>query len=152
MMRTRILNINEIDITMKPVVYTCYGLGSCIGLFITDRLKGFSGGAHIPLPASLPDGEFLDAPHMIKELLDSFAGLGSNLNMLHAKVTGGANVYSGSCNIGEQNSRAVLQQLTLHKIYIAGTDLGGKLSRTARFNSITRELHISTSDLQKYCI
>jgi chemotaxis protein CheD len=151
-MTTRVLNINEMDITTQPVVYVCYGLGSCIGLFIIDRFKGLCGGAHIPLPVSLHQGEFLDAPNMIKDLLHAFSTLGSDLTRLYAKVTGGAHVYAGSYDIGEQNSRAVLQQLTCNKIFIAGTDVGGKFSRTARFNSVTRELHISTSDLQKYCI
>ena len=151
-MKKRMLNINEVDVTCNPVIYTCYGLGSCIGLFVTDRLKGLSGGAHIPLPRFSDEGEFLDATRLINELLCAFTALGSDLNCLRAKVTGGAQVYDGSINIGEQNARVVLQQLTDKKIFIAATDVGGRVSRTARFNSVTSELEISTSEQKTYCI
>ena len=151
-MRKRMLNINEVDVTNKPVVYTCYGLGSCIGLFVTDRLKGLAGGVHIPLPSTCETSEFLDASRLINELLGSFTLLGSDLNYLRAKVTGGASVYESSFNIGEQNAQAVLQKLMDIKVYIAATDLGGKVSRTARFNSITGELKISTSEQKTYSI
>jgi chemotaxis protein CheD len=151
-MRKRMLNINEVEVTCKPVVYTCYGLGSCIGLFLTDRLKGLSGGAHIPLPSSSGKGEFMDASHIINELLGAFTALGSNLNYLRAKVTGGSQVYESAQNIGEQNAQVVLKQLVDKKIFIAATDVCGKISRTARFYSSTGELYISTSEQKTYCI
>lgn len=151
-MRKRTLNINEVDVTGKPVLYTCHGLGPCIALFITDRLKGVSGGAHIPLPSSLSGSDFLDAASMIDALLCSFAQLGSDLKFLVAKLTGGAQVYASSANIGEHNALVVLQQLANKKIFIAASDVGGSIPRTARFNSITRELEISTPGLKKYCI
>jgi len=151
-MRKRMLNINEVDVTAKPVVYTCYGLGSCIGLFVTDKPKGLSGGAHIPLPASTETDGFLGASRLINELLQAFQQLGSDLSYLRAKITGGAQVYDSLLNIGEKNIRAVLQQLIEKKIFIAATDVGGRVSRTARFNSVTGELCISTSEQKTYCI
>lgn len=151
-MRKRMLNINEVEVTEKPVMFTCHGLGSCVGLFVTDREKGLSGGAHIPMPSSNSSGEFLDATHLINKLLNDFSAMGSNLNYLRAKVTGGAQIYEGSLNIGEQNVQAVIQQLIDKKIFIAATDVGGRVSRTARFNGMTGELQISTSELKTYCI
>lgn len=151
-MKKRMLNINEVEVNGKPVVYTCYGLGSCIGLFITDRLKGLSGGAHIPMPFSLDASEFKDAAYMINRLLFAFSVQGSDLNYLRAKVAGGAQMYESSSGIGQQNIRIVLQMLIDKRIFIAATDVGGKVSRTARFNSITGELQISTSEKKTYCI
>ncbi len=147
------LNINEVEVSEKPVEYICHGLGSCIGLFVTDRLKGLSGGAHIQLPSSPNNsGEHLGASYLINKLLNDFSAQGSDLNYLRAKVTGGARVYNGSLNIGEQNVQVVLQQLIDRRIFIAAKDVGGRISRTARFNSITGELQISTSELKTYCI
>jgi chemotaxis protein CheD len=151
-MMEKTLKINQLDVTNRPVIYTCFGLGSCIGLFVSDRVKGISGGAHIPLASASVSGEFLDATKMINELLKDFSDLGSGLNSLRAKVIGGAQVYSSSTSIGEQNIRTVIQRLTDSKIFIAATDVGGRVSRTARFNSITGEVHISTSEQKVYCI
>lgn len=151
-MKKRMLNINEMDVSKEPVVYTCYGLGSCIGLFITDRTKGLSGGVHIPLPVEMNRSEFLGASRLINELLGSFSLMGSELNCLRAKVTGGAQIYENSVNIGEQTAEMVLKKLIDLKVYIAGTDVGGKVSRTARFNSVTGELKISTSERKTYSI
>jgi chemotaxis protein CheD len=151
-MRKRMLNINEVDVTDKPVVYTCYGLGSCIGLFVTDRVRGLTGGAHIPLPSCSDADEFLGAGRLINELLGLFALGGSDLSGLRAKVTGGAQVYENSFNIGEQNVQVVLQKLIDLKVYLAATDVGGAMARTARFNSVTGELQISTSECKTYLI
>ena len=151
-MINRVLNINDVDATHEPVLYTCYGLGSCIGLFITDRMKGLTGGAHIPLPSDQCTGEFLGAIWLINKLLDSLTLLGSDLSCLRAKITGGASGYKSTYNIGKQNVDTVLQKLIDIKIYIAAKDVGGNVSRTARFNSLTNELVISTSSLKTYSI
>ena len=143
-MISKMLHINEVDVTPHPVMYTCYGLGSCIGLFISDRQYKLSGGAHIPLPKSMGDGSLHDAPMMISRLLQSFINLGSDLSCLRAKITGGARVFETSQDIGTQNADAVFQQLVSNRIFVAACDVGGSISRTARFNSITGELQVST--------
>lgn len=151
-MRNQTLHINGTDVTFEPVIYTCFGLGSCIALFIVDRVTGLAGGAHIALPVSLDDGEFLGAMRLIDTLLTNFHKMGSNLYCLRAKVTGGAKVYDSLIDIGKQNIEAVVQQLTTRKIFLAAADVGGHLARTARFNSLTGELVISTSDRKTYTI
>lgn len=146
------LTINEMDVSDQPVVFTCYGLGSCIGLFVTDRTKGLSGGVHIPLPHNSAQSEWKGAAYLIDELLYTFEAWGSDLNTLRAKVTGGAQVYGSHCSIGTENAEVVLKRLTDRKVYIAATDVGGTCSRTARFHSQSGELEISTSEQTKYSI
>ena len=148
----KVLGINELYSSGSPVEYTCYGLGSCIGLFINDRVKGLSGGAHIALPSTAVESEFIDAEKMIAELLEQLSEHGSDLQTLRAKVTGGAQVLESGLNIGRQNIDAVLRQLTDKRIFIAATDVGGKISRTARFNSESGEVKISTSEQKTYII
>jgi chemotaxis protein CheD len=151
-MKIRMLHINEFDVSDQPLVYTCFGLGSCIGLFIVDRVKKISGGAHIPLPSSLNEGTYLGAPQMIDLLLKSFGEKGSDLTCLSAKLAGGANMYASSLGIGDQNANVVQQLLISKRIFISAMDVGGKVSRTARFNSATGALHIYTSEQKTYCI
>ena len=151
-MRKKVLHINDFEVSERPVVFTCYGLGSCIGLFLTDRRLSLSGGAHIPIPFSIGGGDFLDAAHMINGLLNKFVEMGSDLANIRAKLTGGAQVYASNLSIGEQNQQVVVDLLLRKKVFIAATDVGGSISRTARFNSLTGELEISTSEQKTYSI
>lgn len=147
----KVLHINQLFATDKYAQYVCFGLGSCIGLFIVDRTRGLSGGAHIPLP-SHNGGEFRDAAGMIEELLAQLSSLGSTLEGLRAKFTGGAQLFTTFVDMGALNSETVLNQLIQRKIFIAAKDVGGKISRTARFTSLTGELKISTSEQKQYII
>lgn len=153
-MIVKTLNINEVDVAYNPVVYQCYGLGSCIGLFITDRIKKISGGAHIPLalPSSSSENQFRGVSEMVNELLFSLKNLGSDLNTLRAKLAGGAKVYKSSFNIGEENLNTVVEYLVQKKIFIAASHLGGAVARTVQFNGGTGELRITTPDRKMYYI
>jgi chemotaxis protein CheD len=151
-MRTRVLQINDLHVSGEPTVYTCFGLGSCIGLFIADRISGLTGGVHIPLPESSTMGEFLSAAQLIDMLLADFEQMGSRLGYLRAKMAGGAQVYESLIDLGRQNADAVSTYLVQRKIYLAATDIGGRMARTVRFNSLTEELHISTSEPKTYTI
>lgn len=152
MMEHRMLSINDVSVSDRPVVYICYGLGSCIGLFITDRAKAVSGGAHIALAMSSHVEQYPAASDMIDRLLNGLKERGSDLTCLRAKVTGGAKVYDGSPDIGTCNIEVVLRYLVSRKIFIAATDVGGRHARTARFDCKTGELGITTSGLKMYSI
>ncbi len=151
-MQTKALSINETHVANYPVTYVCHGLGSCIGLFVADRQKRISGGAHIPLPDSSATGHFKGTDSLIACLLNSLKELGSDGNALRAKITGGANLFDSTLNIGEKNIKAIVRRLVEKNIFIASMDVGGCVSRTARFNSITHDLLIVTSEPRSYCI
>jgi chemotaxis protein CheD len=151
-MITKVLYINSVVATREPAYLTCYGLGSCIGLFIVDRTSGFSGGAHIPMPVSSLTGDFLDAGTMVADLISTLCTMGANPQTMRAKMTGGAQVYDSKINIGLANTEKVTQFLIDRKIFIAAKDCGGRLSRTARFNTVTSDLLISTSEKNTYLI
>lgn len=147
MITDKVLTIDAIHVSSLPVRYTCYGLGSCIGLFITDREKSLSAGGHLAFPHS-SNGSFTAAAILIEEMLHNMQQMGSDLSRLRAKLAGGANMFQGTLDIGKQNAHAVMRFLTIHKIYLASSDLGGRSPRTVRFNSQTNELQISTSSTQ----
>jgi chemotaxis receptor (MCP) glutamine deamidase CheD len=75
------------------------------------------------------------------------------LQNLRAKITGGANVVATSCETGLMNIDNVVKELVERKVYIAAMDVGGRQSRTARFNSQTGTLSVripETNELKIY--
>jgi chemotaxis protein CheD len=155
-MRTYVLNIGEVKTDVEPSIFTCFGLGSCIGLFVQDRVVGISGGAHILLPerekANAKDRRCYNVKDALDQLFEQFLRSGSTLDSLRAKFVGGANIITASGNMGERNIRSVIDHLVLHKIFIAALDVGGHSSRTAHFDSSTSELRVRTSDSNQYRI
>ncbi|MDH5597498.1 MAG: chemotaxis protein CheD [Cyclobacteriaceae bacterium] len=147
------LNIGELYATNKSMVLTCYGLGSCVGLFLYDRLNKISGGAHIMLSGQKKDN--LSATHFaqgaIEELLRRMKSLGSDLAMLRAKIIGGAEVMDiKTIHIGKNNIEEVRNSLIRNKIYIAASDVGGTISRTGKFYTDSGNLLVSTSEYKEY--
>lgn len=151
-MRARMLAINDMQVDNLPVVYTCYGLGSCIGLFIMDRARKLSAAAHIASPSSSAASESSAPFELMNALFEGLQRHGSDLSSLRAKLTGGSDVFDIPYHVGAQNVSLVLQWLLRNRVFVAATDLGGKVSRTARFDSTTGQLEISTSDQRKYLI
>lgn len=148
------LNIGEVAATdKKNVTYTCLGLGSCIGLFLHDRTTGITGGAHIMLPdgetSLVEDGKFFTADRAMNELLTRFREMGSSLQTLRAKITGGANVIESGYEVGSKNIASVVEQLVSNKVFIAARDIGGTHSRTARFHSATGTLMVHVTQTRE---
>lgn len=155
-MKTHVLNIGEVKTDIAPSIFTCFGLGSCIGLFVQDRATGISGGAHILLPedvkANAKDGKCYNVKDALERLFAQFIRGGSSMETLRAKFVGGANIITASGNVGEKNIRSVIDHLVSNRIFIAALDVGGSSSRTAHFYSHTSELRVRTSENNQYRI
>jgi chemotaxis protein CheD len=150
------LNIGDVAISTRSAKYTCYGLGSCIGLFIHDRLTGISGGAHILLPESEKGpadfAKYYNVTEAIDEILTRMKFTGNPLNTLRAKITGGANVVSINCHTGQRNIESVTRHLTERKIFLAASDVGGTYCRSAKFESSTGLLTVRIPQINEYKI
>lgn len=144
-MKNKAISINQTDVTHEAVIYTCFAIGSCIVLFLNDRMTGLAGAAHIPL-AYGGKGEWLPAPFMLNDLLSKFKLMGSNLKFLCAKIAGGANLFQSVKSPGSANIQAIHEELEARSIYLAAEDLGGSCPRTVRFNTRTGELVISSGE------
>lgn len=154
--REYVLQMGDIKAAHKSGVIICFGLGSCIGLFLYDRINKIAGGAHIMLPEYDPyaeiQGRSYYAPLAVEELLHHMASLGANLAALRAKLVGGAYIVNNRLmDMGSRNAEATLMALTGHRIFIASTDLGGNASRTARFDVASGNVAI-TSKTNTYFI
>jgi len=147
-MKNKVISINETDVTNEAVIYTCFGIGSCIAVFLNDRMTGLAGGAHIPM-AYDGTGALLSASVMLNQLLTKFKSKGSNLNFLRAKIAGGADLFQSTKGPGPENVQAIHKELVARKIYLAAEDLGGNCPRTVRFNTRTGTLVISSSERTK---
>jgi chemotaxis protein CheD len=155
-MRAYTLNIGDVITSTRPAHYTCYGLGSCIGLFIQDRATGMTAGAHIFLPEneSAPGDrtKFYGAGSAITEILSRFKSMGSNLHMLRAKIAGGANVVGVNVSVGQRNAESVMRHLMMNRIFVAGSDVGGTQSRTTVFETETGALKVHLPGQKEYRI
>ena len=122
------------------VVISALGLGSCIGLVLTDAQAGVAGMAHVMLPASRPGadgspGKFADTA--VPALLDQVLRLGAQRVRLQARIAGGAQMFGGDggvpmLNIGERNAVAVRDALKAVGMRILAADTGGNAGRSMR--------------------
>lgn len=110
-------------------------LGSCIAACLWDRSARVGGLNHFMLPegddASGRYGSFA-MELLINELLRRGAARAS----LEAKVFGGGQVVAGmdSMNIGERNTRFVLDYLRTERIPVLSQDVGGVCARKLCFH------------------
>ncbi|HMW21870.1 MAG TPA: chemoreceptor glutamine deamidase CheD [Burkholderiaceae bacterium] len=102
-------------------------LGSCIAACIWDRVAHVGGMNHFMLPdvgSGMADGGRYGSFAM-ELLINELLKRGANRMTLEAKVFGGAAVISGmsSLNVGERNTRFVLDYLATERIPVVSKDV-----------------------------
>jgi chemotaxis protein CheD len=102
-------------------------LGSCIAACIWDRVAHVGGMNHFMLPdvgAGMADGGRYGSFAM-ELLINELLKRGASRMTLEAKVFGGAAVISGmsSLNVGERNTRFVLDYLATERIPVVSKDV-----------------------------
>ncbi len=139
-------NIITVDIADMKVsndpesVIVTYALGSCIAVIVYDPTSRVGGMIHYMLPMSnaSPDraksNPLMFADTGIPILFKSLYELGCDKKDLVTKITGGGALYDdkGTFNIGKRNYTVLRKMFWKNGIIIAGEDVGGKKSRTAR--------------------
>lgn len=97
-------------------------LGSCIAACLWDRQSGIGGLNHF----MLPDGDGGRYGSFAMELLiNEMIKLGASRSSLEAKVFGGGQVISGmeTMNVGERNTKFVLEYLRTERIPVVSKDV-----------------------------
>jgi chemotaxis protein CheD len=133
------VGIGHIVASADPgIVISALGLGSCIGLVLTDAQAGVAGMAHVMLPvsrpgASGPAGKFADTA--VPALVDQVLRLGAQRPRLQARIAGGAQMFGGgsagtTLNIGERNADAVREALKAAGMRVRAADVGGNAGRS----------------------
>lgn len=106
-----------------PIMTT---LGSCIAACLWDRQVGVGGMNHFLLPDGEGDsGSGRYGAFAMELLINRMMKQGAARSRLEAKVFGGANVINGmsSLNIGERNTRFVLDYLKTERIAVISKDV-----------------------------
>lgn len=130
-----------------------YGLGSCVGIALYDRMSKVGGLAHIMLPDSTQarsvenPAKFADTGIML--MLADMIKLGASKANLVAKIAGGAQMFSFDkasdvMKIGERNAVSVREILKKNNIRLIADDTGGNYGRTVELNMATGMFRIKT--------
>jgi chemotaxis protein CheD len=104
-----------------PIMTT---LGSCIASCLWDRVAHVGGMNHFMLPDGAGDNGRYGAFAM-EQLINELLKLGATRSSLEAKVFGGGQVLAGmdSLNVGERNTRFVLDYLRTERIPVVSKDV-----------------------------
>jgi chemotaxis protein CheD len=99
-------------------------LGSCIAACLWDEQARVGGMNHFMLPDGEGDSGRFGA-YAMERLINELLKLGARRGLLEAKVFGGAQVIAGmeSLNVGERNTRFVLDYLRTERIPVTSKDV-----------------------------
>lgn len=104
-----------------PIITT---LGSCIAACLWDRASGVGGLNHFMLPDGVGENGRYGA-YAMELLINEMMKRGASRRSLEAKIFGGGQVISGmeTMNIGERNTRFVLDYLRTERIPVVSRDV-----------------------------
>lgn len=149
-----LVGMADIQVHKGSALFTCLGLGSCIGLAALDPESNVAGMVHVMLPESFKDkpvekpGKFADTG--IRELLDQMRKIGADPTRLRIAYAGGAQVFKFGSNadsrldVGARNGVAVEQMVRSLGFRPVAVDVGGSVGRTVMFASETGEVRVRT--------
>ncbi|KFD41143.1 chemotaxis protein CheD [Peptococcaceae bacterium SCADC1_2_3] len=143
------VGIAEYKIAKMPNRLVTFGLGSCVGMSLYDRVNKLGGLIHIMLPdstmfkqQSIKQGKFANTgiPLLVSELLNS----GGKMAYLEAKLVGGAQMFDGfdTFKIGQRNIEKCSQILHQIGIKVVAQETGGNQGRTMILDTTTGKVYI----------
>ena len=128
--------------------WVIYGLGSCIGLILCDRLTKISAMAHVVLPESTA-GSTVEQPGKfamtaVPFLLEEMTKLGASPAHVYAQIAGGACMLQlNLADIGAKNIHSIRTVLQEANIPLVAEDVGGNQGRTLQWDLRTGKAIIS---------
>jgi chemotaxis protein CheD len=139
------VGIGEIKVGRGDVIFSAYGVGSCVILALYEPKTHTGGFAHILLPHDA-DGSFKHPKGAIEQLLRLFSELGIEKSQVIAKIAGGSTMFGEllPTSIGKKNVLETKEQLKRYSIPIVAEDVYGNWGRTVFFNVSTGEILIKS--------
>lgn len=127
------LNLGETALIRQQGSIHMLGLGSCVGLFLHDRMAKIAAAAHVVYPHHSEDmSPGSSALTALDHLLVQMTAAGANPGYLRAHIVGGAKLLNiVHSDIGRQNSLIIEAQLRNRCIYIATNATGEHAGRSA---------------------
>jgi chemotaxis protein CheD len=136
-----IVGVGEYKIVSSPLELMCIGLGSCVGISIWDSGIELGGVAHAMLPGydegkdKVNASKYADSATFL--MVDEMVDMGATRSNLKAKIAGGAQMFSFSCNdtlnIGQRNAESARAALRKERIPLLAEEVGGNKGRTIFF-------------------
>lgn len=153
MSKTVTVGISDLSIVRSPDILVTYALGSCVGICLYDKVIKVAGLAHIMLPSSLVSSEdtlnrMKYADTAIVDMVKRMSIFGARQGRITAKIAGGAQMFAANSaiyNIGERNTKAVVEILQGLAIPIIASDTGKNYGRTVYFNADTGEVQVKSA-------
>lgn len=110
-------------------------LGSCVATCLWDPVAKIGGMNHFLLPEGPPSRSEVSSfgANAMELLINALIRSGAVRERLRAKVFGGAEMYKGLTNAGNQNGLFVLSYLERENIPCDGQSLGGGQARRVEF-------------------
>lgn len=110
-------------------------LGSCVATCLWDPVARVGGMNHFLLPEGPPSRSDVSSfgANAMELLINGLIRHGARRERLRAKVFGGAEMYKGLTNAGNQNGTFVLSYLERENIPCDGQSLGGAQARRVEF-------------------
>ena len=150
---TIIAGMGELHVSSSPdAILACIGLGSCIALFVYDRVARVGGLVHIVLPKH--DGGHGDnlakyADTAVPMLIEAVVKKGAIRNRLIIKLVGGSQMtaaagLSDTFKIGARNLAEVIAALEREQMRPVAADTGGNMGRTVRMYLDTGKIIVKT--------
>ena len=137
------VGISDMKVSNNPDdVLITYSLGSCIGVTIWDPEVRTGGLLHYLLPDSNLNKEkakknpFIFSDSGVPLLFREAYKFGASKKRMIVKVAGGAQVLDNNdfFDIGKRNVLALRKIFWRNNVIVAGSDIGGTISRTIFFN------------------
>ena len=142
--------MGETAVSTAPGEIICYGLGSCLGVFLHDKFHKAGAAAHIMLPGNSFN---CDSDKMLQRIFKGMLDMGCHVPFIGARLVGGASIMNLSTfRIGHRNIMYVKKELQKIGVTIHAEDTGGSRSRTARLDIETGRLSINSSQKSFYTI
>ena len=124
-------------------------LGSCIAVCMYDPIAHCGGMNHFLLPedasgrSELPGQALRYGSYSIERMVNTLLVKGAKRERLVTKVFGGANVITGTSNVGHRNADFVEQYLSREGFQISGRNLRGTQARKIRFFPATGKVQMT---------
>ncbi|WP_436923751.1 chemotaxis protein CheD [Halosimplex amylolyticum] len=146
------VGIADSKVTSGDAVLTTSGLGSCLGVAVSDRQADVAGLLHVMLPSidemeGQNGSKFADSG--IRDLVTEMERLGAERERMEAKIAGGSDMLDFSENgsgIGVRNVEKGRQTLAEFDIPIVGEDVGGDHGRSLRLEAKTGDLIVKSAN------
>lgn len=140
------LNLGESALIMREGSIHILGIGSCIGLFLHDRVAAIAAACHVVYPHHTdPKLPCSNANMAVEVLISQLIASGAKVRRLQAHIIGGANLLSlRHDNIGQENTQKVESKLKEYGITIVTKEVGDKVGRSASFFLPSGQLQFRT--------